>query len=107
MTIARSRKHIQTYYNAAEIGKFPERKKPISVRSMLTNKPNAINYREVYELLSELNLTIYTPTIYIQPSKLHKYLTERETEIFRKGRELGIILEEPQRGHPHTLTYQN
>ena len=90
VTIARSRKHIQTYYNAAEIGKFPERKKPISVRPMLTNKPNAINYREVYELLSELHLTIYTPTIYIQPSKLHKYLTERQTENFRKGRELGI-----------------
>ena len=90
VTIARSRKHIQTYYNAEEIGKFPERKKPITVRPMLTNKPNAINYREVYELLSVLHLTIYTPTIYIQPSKMGKYLTGRETENFRKGRELGI-----------------
>ena len=88
--IARSRKHIQAYYNVSDIGTFPERNKPISLRPKLTNKTNAINYKEVYELLSNLQLTIYTPTIYIQPSKIFKYLDEDETENFRKGRELGI-----------------
>ena len=90
VTIARSRKHIQAYYNVSDIGTFPERNKPISLRPKLTNKTNAINYKEVYELLSNLQLTIYTPTIYIQPSKIFKYLDEDETENFRKGRELGI-----------------
>lgn len=37
-----------------------------------------------------MQLTIYTPTIYIYASKLYKYLDEKETENFRKGRELGI-----------------
>lgn len=37
-----------------------------------------------------MQLTIYTPTIYIHASKLYKYLDEKETENFRKGRELGI-----------------
>ena len=90
VTIARSRKHIQTYYDTSDIGTFPKRNKPISLRPKLTSRPGAINYSEVYELLSKLQLTIYTPTIYIQPSKLHKYLDEKETENFRKGRELGI-----------------
>ena len=90
VTIARSRKHIQTYYDTSDIGTFPKRNKPISLRPKLANRPGAINYKEVYELLSKLQLTIYTPTIYIQPSKLHKYLDEKETENFRKGRELGI-----------------
>lgn len=90
VTIARSRKHIQTYYNVEDIGTFPQRNKPMTLRPKLTNKPNAINYSEVYELLSNLLLTIYTPTIYILPSKIHKYLDEDETETFRKGRELGI-----------------
>lgn len=90
VTIARSRKHIQTYYDTTDIGTFPKRNKPISLRPKLTNRPGAINYKEVYELLSKLQLTIYTPMIYIQPSKLHKYLDEKETENFRKGRELGI-----------------
>lgn len=90
VTIARSRKHIQTYYNAAEIGSFPERKKPLSRQPQLTNKENAINYKEIYDLLCELKLTIYTPTWFIQPSKLSKYLNEKETENFRRGREMGI-----------------
>lgn len=90
VTIARSRKHIQTYYDVSDIGTFPVRNKPISLRPKLTSRPNAINYREVFELLSKLQLTIYTPTIYIHASKLYKYLDEKETENFRKGRELGI-----------------
>lgn len=90
VTIARSRKHIQTYYDVADIGNFPKRNKPISLRPKLTTRPNAINYKEVYELLSKLHLTIYTPTAFIQPSKLQKYLSEDETEKFRSGRELGI-----------------
>lgn len=90
VTIARSRKHINTYYDVSDIGTFPTRNKPISLRPKLTNRPNAINYREVFELLSKLQLTIYTPTIYIHASKLYKYLDEKETENFRKGRELGI-----------------
>lgn len=90
VTIARSRKQIQTYYAVADIGNFPKRNKPISLRPKLTTRPNAINYKEVYELLSKLHLTIYTPTAFIQPSKLKKYLSKDETEKFRSGRELGI-----------------
>lgn len=90
VTIARSRKHIQTYYDVTDIGTFPERNKPLSLYPKLTNLEGAINYREVFECLSRLQLTIYTPTKYIHASKLHKYLDEKETENFRKGRELGI-----------------
>lgn len=90
VTIARSRKHIQTYYDTTDIGTFPKRNKPISLRPKLTDLPKAINYKEVYEQLSSLKLTIYTPTIYIHASKLRKYLDEDETEKFRKGREIGI-----------------
>ena len=90
VTIARSRKHIQTYYDVTDIGSFPKRLKPVSLRPKLTNRKAAINYKEVIELLTALHLTIYTPTVYIQPSKLHKYLDEKETEKFRMGREIGI-----------------
>ena len=90
VTIARSRKHIQTYYDVTDIGSFPKRLKPVSLRPKLTKLKDAINYKEVIELLTALHLTIYTPTVYIQPSKLHKYLDEKETEKFRMGREIGI-----------------
>ncbi|SHK09665.1 helicase-related protein [Hespellia stercorisuis] len=73
VTIARSRKHIQKYYDTTEIGTFPTRLKPISLNPKLTNLENAINYNEIFEQLMKLSLTIYTPTHFIQPSKLDKY----------------------------------
>ena len=90
VTIARSRKHIQSFYDITDIGTFPKRNKPVSLRPKLTTLPNAINYREIFEILMKLQLTIYTPTVYIHPSKLTKYLDKEETATFRRGREMGI-----------------
>ena len=73
VTIARSRKHIQKYYDTTEIGTFPTRLKPISLRPQLTNLKEAINYNEIFEQLMQLTLTIYTPTHFILPSKMEKY----------------------------------
>ncbi len=73
VTIARSRKHIQKYYDTTDIGTFPTRLKPISLRPQLTSLKAAINYNEIFEQLMLLTLTIYTPTHYILPSKLDKY----------------------------------
>ena len=73
VTIARSRKHIQKYYDTSDIGTFPKRLKPISLRSKLTDLKEAINYNEIFEQLMLLSLTIYTPTHYILPSKMEKY----------------------------------
>ena len=73
VTIARSRKHIQKYYDTTDIGTFPTRLKPISLRPRLTDLKEAINYNEIFEQLMLLNLSIYTPTHFILPSKLEKY----------------------------------
>ena len=90
VTIARSRKHIQAYYDISEIGAFPERLKPISLEPKLTDLGGAVNYREVFEMLSQLSLTVYTPIEFVHKSKLSKYLDKGESENFRKGRELGV-----------------
>lgn len=73
VTIARSRKHIQKYYDTTDIGTFPTRLKPISLRPPLTSLKKAINYNEIYEQLTLLSLSIYTPTHFILPSKVEKY----------------------------------
>ena len=51
VTIARSRKHIQKYYDTSAIGTFPTRLKPISLRPHLTDLKDAINYNEIFEQL--------------------------------------------------------
>ena len=93
VTIARSRKHIEKYYNTSEIGKFPERLPPISLRPRLTDLSDAINYNDIYALLMSLNLSIYTPSNYIMPSRLAKYLDlthNKGTSLTQQGREEGI-----------------
>ena len=93
VTIARSRKHIEKYYNSAEIGKFPERLKPITLRPDLTDLNAAINYNEIYEQLMLLSLVIYTPSNYIFPSKLDKYMDmthNKGNNLTQRGREQGI-----------------
>lgn len=73
VTIARSRKHIQKFYDTASIGEFPQRLAPISLRPQLTNIKDAVNYKQIYDLLEDLELTIYTPTHFILESKKAKY----------------------------------
>lgn len=93
VTIARSRKHIEKYYNTERIGKFPEWRKPISLRPSLTDLPSAINYNEIYEQLSQLQLEIYTPSAYIFPSKMQKYIDlthHKGNNLTQSGREEGI-----------------
>ena len=90
VTIARSRKHIEKYYNTEEIGKFPTRLKPLSKRPCLTDLNDAINYNQIYEQLMLLNLYIYTPSNYIFPSKLAKYMDLTHKNLTQQGREQGI-----------------
>ena len=93
VTIARSRRHIEKYYNTEEIGKFPERLKPISKRPSLTDLDNAINYNQIYEQLMQLTLCIYTPSNYIFQSKMSKYVDlthNKGNNLTQKGREQGI-----------------
>lgn len=73
VTIARSRKHIQKYYDTSDIGTFPTRLMPISKRPQLTDIKEAINYNQIFEQLILLTLSIYTPTHYILSSKRDKY----------------------------------
>lgn len=94
VTIARSRKHIEQYYDTTDIGKFPTRLTPISRRPNLTDLDTAINYNEIYTQLGELNLAIYTPSDFILPSRLDKYVNitseEDYSNLTMKGRERGI-----------------
>lgn len=93
VTIARSRRHIEKYYNTEDIGKFPQRLPPISVRPCLTDLDGAINYNEIFTLISSLNLSIYTPSNYIMASRVEKYIDmthNKGTSLTQQGREEGI-----------------
>ena len=93
VTIARSRKHIEKYYDTADIGKFPTRLRPISKRPHLTDLDDAITYRDISGQLYDLNLGVYAPSAYILPSKRDKYEIEKDgsgSYLGMSGREKGL-----------------
>ena len=84
LTIARSRKHITTYYDTSAIGKFPERNTPVSIQTALTDTKK-VTYVDIAETLTLLNLSIYTPLNYILPSKMQLYADLYDKQV-NKGR---------------------
>lgn len=85
VTIARSRKHIQTYYDTTDIGNFPERRKPLSFHCALTDLKNAPSFNDIFDKLSQLKLSVYAPISYILPSRLKKYEDMYDTKVGGKG----------------------
>ena len=100
VTIARSRKHIQQYYDTTDIGTFPERLKPISRQPHLTDLDTAINYNEIFELLQQLRLAIYAPSAFILPSRLYKYKEEESSTGHR------LTIEEREQGIQRLMNIQ-
>ena len=91
VTIARSRSHIMKYYDMKEIGKFPRRLAPISKRPKLTDLDSAINFTDIATQLDELNLAIYTPSLYVYDSLKDEYAIDYEgSGISIDGREKGL-----------------
>ncbi len=97
VTIARSRKHIQTFYDTKDIGHFPVRRKPLSFHRPLTERVDVMGFNEIFEQLSQLKLSVYTPAAYIFPSRVKKYTDlyseqsgDKRGNLSLTGREQGL-----------------
>ena len=95
VTIARSRKHIQKYYDTKDFGTFPKRLRPISIQTPLTKYDNETTFNLIFEELNKLKLSVYVPSHFIQPSKREKYDLNIDEEtgnggFDQMGRESGI-----------------
>lgn len=97
VTIARSRKHIQAFYDTTEIGAFPNRLPPRSIREPLTDLPDVPGFNDIFEQLQALTLAVYTPLAYVFPSRLGKYedlynvgTAGSKANLGQRGREQGL-----------------
>jgi SNF2 family DNA or RNA helicase len=97
VTIARSRKHIQAFYDMSEIGAFPTRLAPASIREPLTDLEDIPPFNDIFEQLQVLTLAVYTPLAYVFPSRLSKYedlynvtTGNARSNLGQKGREEGL-----------------
>jgi len=81
LTIARSRKHIQKYYDTEEIGDFAERAKPINIKEDIDTKDMFPPLKEINRDIRRLNLSSYAPLKYVLPNKLEEYSRKYDMQV--------------------------
>lgn len=81
LTIARSRKHIEKYYDATEIGKFPERLKPMNIKADIDTSGQFPALKHVNMSIKKLNLAAYAPLEYVRMDKKEEYSRKYDQEV--------------------------
>lgn len=81
ITIARSRKHIEKYYDMADIGTFPQRNKPITLKPDLDTLDTFPPLLEINRIIRKLTLSAYSPLKYVYPHKQQEYSEKYDIEV--------------------------
>ena len=81
VTIARSRKHIEKYYNLDEIGKFPERLPPQNRYSEIDTLKEFPAIGEVNKQIKKLTLCVYSPLAYVRADMRDVYSDRYDAQV--------------------------
>lgn len=81
ITIARSRKHIEKYYDTADIGKFPQRNKPITLKPDIDTQNAFPPLLEINKTIRRLTLSAYSPLKYVYPHKQEEYAQKYDIDL--------------------------
>ncbi|WP_246577878.1 SNF2-related protein [Clostridium psychrophilum] len=81
VTIARSRKHIEKYYNIAEIGKFPIRRTPINIKADIDKLKEFPALEYVNKTIKNLHMSAYSPLKYVLPGKRAEYSLKYDIKV--------------------------
>jgi len=81
LTIARSRKHIEKYYDMTEIGKFPERLVPINIKADIDTEGRFPALESINRDIRLLNLSAYAPLKYVLPHKAEEYSRKYDRKV--------------------------
>ena len=94
LTIARSRKHIQKYYEAsiAQLGGFPKREKPDSIYPDIDLRGRFLSYDKLNDEIAGYKLVLFNPSRFVRPEHQAEYekkgalpFTQGERETFLIG----------------------
>ena len=98
LTIARSRRHIERYYDTTEVGQFPERLKPLNYKPDIDLDGDFSPIEDLNLEIKKLSLGVYAPMQYVLPHKRAEYEAKYETRlgggkgVFRQvDRELSLV----------------
>ena len=81
LTIARSRKHIEKYYDIAEIGAFPERLKPLNIKADIDVDGDFPPLKDINQSIRRLHLSAYAPLKYVRMEKREEYSRKYDMKV--------------------------
>jgi len=81
LTIARSRKHIEEYYDIAEIGAFPERLKPLNIKADIDGDGDFPPLKDINQSIRKLHLSAYAPLKYVRRDKRDEYSRKYDMKV--------------------------
>ena len=82
LTIARSRKHIENYYDINKIGKFPERCKPISKAPNIDLADEFPSYDTLNKEIMNYKLSLFNPSAYVKDEWKDHYEEKAGRSVF-------------------------
>lgn len=93
LTIARSRKHIQTYYpeTIQALGGFPKRATPVSEYADIDSKGRFLSYDRLNDEISNYRLSLFNPTAYVRPQYADLYEVDQVAQFTQEKREHYLI----------------
>ena len=93
LTIARSRKHVEQYYEESigAIGNFPKRFPPKSIYSDIDTKHRFMTYDRLNDEISNYKLSVFNPSKYVKKEYRDKYLKSRVANFSQEDREHNLI----------------
>lgn len=81
LTIARSRRHIEKYYNMSDIGKFPKRLNPKNIKESIDELEQFPPMEKINNEILRLRLAVYSPMQYILPHMRVTYSEKYDTKV--------------------------
>ncbi len=81
ITIARSRKHIEKYYQLAEVGAFPNRLKPLNIKARIDLEDQFPPLKEINRTIRRLHLSAYAPLKYVRMEKREEYSRKYDMKV--------------------------
>lgn len=81
LTIARSRKHIEKYYDTTALGKFPQRLQPLNIKSDIDTDNSFPPLQEINKTIRRLSLAGYAPLKYVRMEKKGEYARRYDMDL--------------------------
>ncbi len=81
LTIARSRKHIEKYYDLGEIGSFPERLQPLNIKADIDTDDQFPPLKDINKTIRKLNLSAYSPLKYVRGDRREEYSRKYDIQV--------------------------